>query len=464
MKSVQFLLVSLFSVLLSINAAELQESQASAASTIQAIPFDATVKFEVHNPLKQYNKIKCLMLTLSQHHTISQIAKVMQFDIEFSDQIAVELNKATKALEPATLQKLFKQGTSLCLYIEDAPATNDATINLKISLKDTASEKTLFQKKYNLLKTQFVHDAHKIAADLMPVLTGEAGPILSTLAYCKEVASGHKIICLADYACKVEKPVITTKTINTAPAWHSSKNGLCYSQFTRSNCRLMYYDLETKVHKSLCSYTGMNMMPSFSPDGTQVALCLSHQGNTEIFLYDEALCKKMQRKVFLPLTNNKGNNSSPCLLPNGDLVFCSDYLTGSPQIYYRNNLNQTVKCLTSGKGYRAAPSYCAKTNMITYTRYTKGSFQLYCLDLAAQKPREKQLTFSAGDKVDPSWSECGKYIAFTSMVHDQAHKKNVSQIAVFNTMSGSVRTLTSTPEHKSFPVWTGKNLFQLKQV
>jgi tol-pal system beta propeller repeat protein TolB len=407
---------------------------------------------------KQYSKIKMIMLHVGESEAVANIAKMIHFDLEFSDQMAINLKKTAAVPNPKQAAVLAKQAYTLMLTLEEKNKKKKAT-EVEVTLKDPVTNDSFFSKKYLCHEHNIIQQGHMIADELMPTLTGESGPMLSTLAYCKQLSNNHKIVCIADYACRLEKPVVTAKTINIAPAWHTKAPGLCYSQFTRTNSRLMFVDLPSNKHNIVCSYDGLNMQPSFSPDGAQAALCLSSKGNSEIYLYDQAICKAAGKRVFKQLTQNKGNNVSPCLLESGDLVFCSDYQTGSPQIYLKRTTTGAVKRLTSGKGYCASPHYNPITKQLVYTRYANGAFQLWSMDLSREQFVEKQLTFNAGDKLEPSWSACGKYVAFTYAKYDNKLKKRMSQIAVLNTQSSNIRILTTSPEQKSFPSWTGRNLY-----
>lgn len=416
--------------------------------------------FEVHQPVRQYSKVKCLTLVLGpENKVLENAAKIIQFDLEFSDQVEIEINRHAGELDPVVLAKLYNKGMALCLYLR---MQDKHTI--KVELKDPASNAALFEKAFPLTENNIVYQSHCVSDALMPVLTGEKGPALSTLAYCKQISSRQKVVCIADYACKMEKVIEQARTINVAPCWHSQVPVLFYSQFTRTNSRLMSYDLRFKRHSIICSYDGLNMQPSFSPDGTQAILCLSGKGNSELYLYDQAVCKKEKKRIFQQVTNNKGNNASPCYLPDGSVVFCSDFQTGSPQIYHLKAAiggSKKTTRLTNGHGYCAAPSYCAHTNSIVYTRYVHGFFQLFTLDLNNPQPRERQLTFTTGDKLDPSWSECGKYVAFAYTCPDTKTKKPTNQIAVANVTSGNIRILTSSKERKSFPCWTQRTAYNI---
>jgi len=424
------------------------------------------ISFTVNSNVKQYSTVKCLMVCIGQSDELIKIAKLLKFDLEFSDQLDVEIKKHETELDAEKMAKLAGQGISLCLVLKESITNdnknkksnknnNNKNIEIEVTLKDPATNNSFFDKKVSWSDKTAIYDAHTMADQLLPVLTGEKGPMLSTLAYCKQVASKHKIICVADYACMKERVLVQSYTLNVAPCWHSRVPTLFFSQFTRSNSRLMSIDLNSKKQRVICSYDGLNMQPSFSQDGVQAVLCLSGSGNSELYFYDQTLCNKLKRRIFTPLTSNKGNNVSPCLLPNGDVIFCSDFQTGYPQIYYLDLKNKTTRVLTSGKGYCASPSYSMITNSIIYSRYVKGVFQLFSLHVGSKKARERQLTFSMGDKLDPVWSPCGKYAAFSCNCPD----KKGQQIAVLNCRSGKVRILTNGKEQKSFPSWTGMQLF-----
>jgi tol-pal system beta propeller repeat protein TolB len=435
-----------------------QQQHIDASGSLPLPTDDKDMVFEVYHPARQHSKIKCLLLTVGNSEQIEKIAPLVKFDLGFSDQLDLDIKRTKGYLDQKILTKLFEKEISLCLYLAEKPAIKTNTINVHVLLKDTASGETFFEKNFSISPHAFTYHVHTIADEIMPVLTGEKGPMLSTLAYCKQISSNHKVVCIADYACLFEKVVVPARTINVAPAWHSQAPVLFYSQFTKYNSRLMSYDLQHKNHKIICSYDGINMQPSFSPNGTKAALCLSGGGNSEIYLYDQAICNKLKKRVFKPLTKNHGNNVSPCYLPDGNLIFCSDFQSKYPQIYHLNTVTHKTTRLTNGRGYCAAPSYCAKNNSIVYTRYIKGVFQLFTIGLNEKNHKERQLTFTHGEKLDPSWSECGNYVAFTYNFIE--HKKRSNQIAVLNLTSGKIRVLTSGKEPKSFPAWTNRALYQ----
>lgn len=443
------IITTLFSLLLlSLNAIN--------ATQPMHITNDDTTVFEAEVVSRKHEPVKCLTLVIGSHPILKHTAHIIQQDLEFSDQIAMTLNHASQELATNLLTKLPEQGYALCLYLEEVASkkTNTKEVALNVVLKDPTSGNECFRKPFTCKEVSQILDAHRISNELIPVLTGEASPALSSLAYCKQLSSNHKVVCISDYLCKAERTVVQAHTINVAPCWHSQAPVLFYSQFTRTNSRLMSYDLRNKFHNIVCSYDGLNMQPTFSGNGTQAVLCLSEKGNSELYFYDQTATKKSKKRHFEQLTHNNGNNTSPSMLANGNVVFCSDYQTGLPQIYLFDMKHKKTERLTNGKGYCASPTYCAKTDSIVYTRYAKGVFQLFSMKLNDPKHKELQITATKGDKIEPTISECGRYVAFTYADRNTKTEKITNQIAVINRTSGKMRVLTSGKEHKSFPSWT----------
>ncbi len=404
----------------------------------------------------QNEKIKCQFLCLAKNKFALNLGKLIQDDLNSTDQLDIDLKKYNKSLDKKVLSKHFQKGISLFVFLSENKKLKE---NINIKIKDTSSEEVLFDQNFKVDKKKVVLGAHEISSKVLQALTGDAGPYLSSIAYCKVLNPNQKVVCVSDYLCKQTKTVVDAKTINIAPRWHSRLPILYYSQFTRRNNRLMAVDLRTRRRKIVFSYDGLNMQPSFSKDGSKAVLCLSAGGNSELYLYDKKMCQKAGKRVFKKLTRNKGNNISPCLLPSGNVIFCSDYQTGSPQIFILNARTKRVFRLTNGRGYCAAPSYCEKTNSIVYTRILNGAFQLFSLNLNnLNNLQEKQMTFDNADKREPTFSECGKYVIFSHSERDSLALK-VPQIAILNLNSGRIRVLTSGKEPKSYPVWTNKLFF-----
>lgn len=419
------------------------------ASSIQESSLQVTASQEQGN-----DAIKCLLLCIGDDNDVKKIAKIIKYDLEFTDQLSVDLKTNTRDLSKKEVQKLLKQDISLYLSIVKEKE------ELLVAVKDTSNNNTLFNKKYSYPNTQLVFTGHHISNELIPKLTHEESVCMSTFAYCKQLSQKQKIICVSDYAHKIEKSLSSGLTLNVAPSFHSCAPLLFYSQLSQTKSQLKSFNLSDKSQQTICSYDGLNMQPSFSQDGSQAVLCMSSKnGNCELYLFDKELCKKYGKRIFKQLTHNGGTNTNPCLLSNGNVIFCSDFQTGSPQLYYLDLNKKSIKRLTRSGLYCAAPNYNQKHHAVVYTKAHEGTFQLFKLDLTTGK--DEILTTQPGDKLDPCWSPCGSYVAFTYDFKNPDSGKNIPQIAIYNLKSKKIRFVTRGNEPKSFPAWTSRAFFQM---
>ena len=417
---------------------------------------NVSTSFHIKSSSDGYSVLPCMLGCFGEHLLTTNVAKVIRDDLDFTDQFTVALKKVKQEVGDRELKKLFDDGTSLYIELYEGTHTDDR-IEVVARVKDTNSGCLVHEEKASVCQKSYIIDAHRIAEKIIYACTGEKGVCLSSLAYCEMRSQQQKVICVSDYACKQRRVVVPGKAVNVAPKWHTQAPILFYSQFTKSNNRLMSLNLKTKKQRVVCSYNGLNMQPAFSGDGSRAVVCLSGgKGNSELYCYDENVCKKLGRRVFKQLTNNGAHNVTPCLLANGDVVFCSDYRSRVPQICYLERETQKMWRLTNDYQYSADPDYCGVINTVVYTKPVGMVFQLFTINLDNMNIlRERQLTFNSGNKHDPSWSVCGRYIVFSYEDPYQKGRKT-PQIAVLNVKSGKIRGLTAGGGPKSFPRWNGR--------
>lgn len=411
-----------------------------------------------------YKPIQCHMIRVTRQTDseladdfLTNVLAATVRDLTISDQFDVVVKKAAQAPTKSELQKLSKDGVDLAIVIEDCPPKDNDHIDFSFVAWKTKKLKAVLEKKACFEKDNAVLKGHCLSREIMKNIGGNEAVCLTTLAFCEAVAPHQKNICLSDYAGMYKKTVINNKAINVAPSFHTKAPLLFFSELTKRSNKLKMLDLNKGDIKTCCGYPGLNMQCKVSKDGAKAVLCMSGgKGNSELFMYDQNVCNKVGKRVFKQLTFNGGTNCSPTYLGNGDVVFCSDFESGKPQIYYLDTRNRKTLRITNGKGYCAAPSYCEATKQLVFTRSTGQSYQLYTIDMNEffnhKKTTERQLTFGIGDKNDPVWSPNGDYVAFVYDIKNEFGLKE-SQIAVMNKYSKRLRVVTSGSAAKSFPAW-----------
>lgn len=411
------------------------------------------VYFEGKDFSVSYGKSKCFLFCLDENEISAKLAKTIGYDLEFTDVFKVFLKKSDRVFSKEEHFRLFeKEEVDYSIYIKTLENSKKDYCRIQFCLKNNYSNLSEIDEVFEGPLKDLVWLGHKIASKVAEILTGRPGIFMKELVYCKFVSAWHKVIIRSDYAGNGSHEIVSGKGINSVPCWHPLLNVLFYTKLTPSKSMLLAFDLKTSRHKIVADFEGLNMQPSVSEDGKKVVLCLATTGNTELFLFDKDDSFRLKKRAFKQLTRNNGNNVAPIFLSNGDVVFCSDFETSGPQIYYLNMRTNKSKRLTKG-AYCAGPSYCKCLNSIVYTKVVNGVFQLFTLKLKDidGEVKEEQLTFGAGDKQDPYWAENGDYIYYSYRCPDSKREKRTMQIAVLNIASKNTHLLTSGEQPKSFP-------------
>lgn len=393
------------------------------------------------------------------------IGKVIKEDLEFTDQLSVELVR----------QEGMFQSQNFVWYAERArfvvtlnmSRDDEGAVQWRLYKSDTGGNGVFIKGEETVPSNTLMWWAHAIADEIYTQLTGNASPFLSKIAYCKEsdqykttANKNVNCICVADCNGARENVVvpvanagkkIKSQTLYMAPCWgvNTEEPQILYSEYTNVNVRLMMVDLLNATAPAIVTdFDGTNMLPTFSPDGRQALLCLSVEGKSDIYRWVPK--KRGKGGDYVKISNNNGINISPALLGNGDIAFCSDYELNIPHIYIMNKKGENVTRISEHGGLKreaTSPAYCASQNKIAYVQKVKGIFQLMVYDIAADTT--VQISSDNRHKANPSWSPCGNYIICSSQ--DTVSKR----LICFKLLTSTWQFITPNNNASyTFPTWS----------
>lgn len=371
--------------------------------------------------------------------TLKELSKKVVHDLGYSGQCNVSVRTFDVAHKKETLQKLFKEGILLAVFMQE-----QGKGLYEVRLYDTARSTMLVGKRFS-----FSHDntrfwAHTIADALWPALTGQPSIFSTKIAYCKKVSGkkGAKIkhVFMCDYDGSNEERLVETQTVNIAPRWNrdAQRPLVYYSAYTNDNVRLEAVNMR-KQRAIVSNSDGITMVPSFSSDGKSVVYCASRgKGSCQLFMAKDGKVRQ--------ITDNTGNNVSPSLSRDGSMIyFCSDYETGLPQICTYKLADGAIERITDG-GYCASPACSSRHNKVAYAKIIEGIMQILVYDPA--KKTHTQVTFGPGQKEECSWSPCGTYLVYG---HEEGTKGSIVSL---NLQTKQRKTLTSSRDNCSYPSWS----------
>jgi len=176
---------------------------------------------------------------------------------------------------------------------------------------DRFAKTTILSRSYNgsTLRGQ----AHAFADDIVFAITGKKGIAQTRIAFKVQAASGAGEIYVADFDGHNAKAVTDDGVIVSAPAWAPGRSVLYYNSYKLGNPDIFYHNLKTGDRHVIAHYSGSNISPAASPDGSRVAMVMSHGGSPNIWVAgaDGSHPKKL---------TSTSEDSSPCWSPDGQWI------------------------------------------------------------------------------------------------------------------------------------------------
>lgn len=388
---------------------------------------------------KAGHKTKLALIALGNSKELQQACEVVKDDLEFTNQFDIDVIKQDEIHAKHDVKALHDKGYTVALFVSEKPEEKLS----ELRVYNTRKAKMIKGYKIPYVSSSVRSWGHSLADVCLPILTGKDGFFSSKLAFYKE-DGGKKEICIADYNGKAPRPLVAIQSTAVAPRWNNDPENplVLYSEYTPINVRLMAANLQGKKQVAV-SFDGLNMLPAFSEDGNEVVMCLSQNESTQIYSY--GYNKKSDEPIYKQLTFNDGNNISPTMMANGDVIFCSDYQRGQPHIYLLKRKREILKKLSSG-GSCFNPAYSIVANKVAYSQMQDGVAQIMIYDFKTRQA--KQVTFGPGHKLECSWSPCGNYLAFS---YESGKQK---RIAVQSLLTNQRQFLTSANQRCSYPSWS----------
>lgn len=297
--------------------------------------------------------------------------------------------------------------------------------------------------------------AHTFSNDLMEALTGQKGMFLSRIVTASDRGGGgNKEIYVMDWdGTNIEK-ITNHRSVAISPAWSPDGSKVAYTAFVMRaktktrNADMFIYDLKSQT-RTLVSYRmGINSGANFDPDGKNIYLTLSQNGNPDIYKmsFDGSLAKK--------LTNGPlgSMNVEPSISPDGKKIAFSSDRSGNPMIYVMNSDGSNPKRITFAGKYNSTPNWSPDSKKIAFSGWQDDHFDVFVMDAdgsnmiritSAKKPSGK---WSRNE--DPVFSPDGRLLMYSS------DRTGSSQIYISNLDGSEERRITNDSANYFKPKWS----------
>jgi TolB protein len=248
--------------------------------------------------------------------------------------------------------------------------------------------------------------AHAFADEVARTVAGEKAPIAQTrMAFCVRNGRNSEVY-LADY--DGHNPIAITRDgssvsgISLAPGYRA----ILYGTWKLGPLQILNHDLTTGNRRTITPYSGSNMSPAVSPDGTRVAMVLSKGGSPDVYVAN------LDGSGLKQLTFTREDESSPCWSPDGRTICYSSREGGPAALYTVPAAGGRASRLTTTGVFGAAtePAWSPDGKWIAFTAQRSGGFDL-CF-VASTGGSAVRLV----EGEDPAWAPNSRALAFVRRV------------------------------------------------
>jgi TolB protein len=272
-------------------------------------------------------------------------------------------------------------------------------------LFDAASGSQLDESRFLSTDAQLRMTAHRIADRVYDKLTGLGGLFSSRIAYVNERSKQSYELVIADSDGANPKTALRSSEPIISPAWSPDGKHVAYVSFEQKKPVVYVHTLSTGKRRAVANFRGNNSAPAFSPDGQKLAVALSRDGVTQLFLLnaDGTGVERFSRSLAI--------DTEPCFSADGRYVYFTSDRGGSPQIYRQPVSGGQAERVTFGSPYAVSPSIDAKGEHLTYVSREGGKYRVCVMDL--QTGQQVPVSRTNFDE-SPSFSPNGRMVIYAT--------------------------------------------------
>jgi TolB protein len=324
------------------------------------------------------------------------------------------------------------------VYAGGTVSKKSGNVNVDMEVYDTSGAKILLKKTYNGKEEQLRSIGHAFCEDLIELLTGQKSVFGSKIVFVSN-KTGFKEIYNCDFDGHGLEQLTNSRSISLTPSLSPDGRYLAYTDFTSGRPSLYIKNLAEKK-TSVANKSGVSIAPCWR-NNNEVATTLSFEGDQEIYLL------KADGTISRRVTNSRGIDVSPTFSPDGSKMAFVSSRNGQPQIFIQDLQSGQARRLTFSGRYNTQPSWSPAGDKIAYsTMVNNGEIDVFVIN--ANGSDLKQLTRKSGENEHPSWSPDGGMIVFSS------NRQGKKKLFIMNSTGENQRRLLQSEGEEMQPSWS----------
>jgi len=247
--------------------------------------------------------------------------------------------------------------------------------------------------------------AHRIADWVYEKLTGEKGIFSTRIAFVSKQGTRHRLN-IADWDGEnIQVPLNSPEPI-ISPSWSPDGARLAYVSFESKKPVVYVHSLATGQRVAVANFKGSNSAPAWSPDGRTLAVALTRDGLSQVYLVSADGSGNARR-----LTSSLGIDTEPVFSPDGRSLYFTSDRGGSPQIYRMPVAGGDATRVTFSTPYNVSPRISPDGKQLAFITRRDGRFFVAIKDLAGGN---EQVLSDGGREESPSFAPNGRWVMYAT--------------------------------------------------
>ncbi len=357
-------------------------------------------------------------LSNAQKSALGDLAKLIRNDFSFYQKkfFVVESAPNNTTSRPVTNYEYWNSKAIRYLMTIAAEKLGDG-MKINFVVEDIKERKQIVNSTDTASLVNLRRVGHQFSDIAYRQITGKESIFKSKIVFVSDrnsrLGKQVKEVFLMDFDGKNVQQLTSHGGVAVSPAMSKDGRYLVYSvipgrETRKRNIDLYLMDLKTKETHVISSRDGINSGAIFNDSENSIFLTLTNSGNAEI--YEMSLANASLRKV----TNHFASDVDPSITADGRLMtFLSDR-AGKAMIYIMDPKGEEkdVKRISFVGQTNGTPRFSPDGKEIVFSSWLDNSFDLFRIN--SDGSGLIRLTKEFGSNEDPSFSNDGEFIAFTS--------------------------------------------------
>src|SRR5690606_3083664 len=314
----------------------------------------------------------------------------------------------------------------------------DGRYDVRYRLSDTVRQRGLGGESIVAGANDLRYAGHRAADFIFEKLTGQKGIFSTRIAFITKQGGRYRLK-IADWDGRNEQTSLTSPEPIISPSWAPDGGRLAYVSFESRKPVVYVHTLSTGQRKAVANFKGSNSAPAWSPDGKTLAVALTRDGLSQIYLIPSDGGGEPRR-----LVSSSGIDTEPYFSPDGKFIYFTSDRGGSPQIYRVEVGGGSVSRVTFEGSYNVSPRVSPDGRKLAYVTRREGGFFVMIKDLASGA--ETRLS-DGGREESPSFAPNGLWVMY-------ATRANGRDMLMAASVDGRVKQrMSSETGDRRHPTW-----------